>query len=367
MRAEAAQALDYPMPKWVFDDAAGRYDIDLGDSHVACGTTDDLVVPSGLELSYGIDRGVSALTERVAARYGSTASRVVATHGAQEALYLLYCVLLRPGDQVVAFTPGWRQAIEAPRRLGCRLDVVALADDFSLDLAALEAVAGPDLRLITINTPCNPTGRRLRPHELRAVTDLAARTGAYIVLDEEYVLDLSQSPAVGADRIVSVSSVSKIYGLPGLRVGWIFGPEELVTACAEYKHLTTISNSVLCEMLAVQVLDRYDEYAERYHRLTRDGLAVLVDWVGRHQEMVSLVPPEGTPFAWCFLNTGESSMSFARRVLDRGVLIMPGETLGTSGGFRLSFARETDQLAEGLRRIGAALYAAASEATRTHE
>lgn len=345
----------YSMRKWVFEDAPGRYDIDLGDSNIAFATTADLVAPADLELNYGLDRGTPALIRAVADRYDGDTSRVLVTHGAQEALYLLYCTLLRPGDRVIAFRPGWPQAWTVPARLGCRVDILDLTDDFGIDLAKLAAAAGPDVRLITVNSPNNPTGRRIRPHEFAAVTALAQRSDAYIVLDEEYVLDLSTSAAIAGTRIVSVSSISKVYGFPGLRIGWMYGPPDAVSTCAEYKHLTTISNSVLNEALAVGVLSRAAELDRKYRRLTEGGQHLLEQWVVRQNGRVRLVPPEGTPFAWLHLEIDESPLSLARRVLDARVLIMPAETLGATGGIRLTFAREPDELVEGLRRIGDAL------------
>jgi aspartate/methionine/tyrosine aminotransferase len=256
---------------------------------------------------------------------------------------------------VAAFRPGWQQAWEAPRRLGCELQVLDLAPDFSIDLDALAAVTGRGVRLITLNTPSNPTGRRLRAAELAAILALAARADAYVVLDEEYVIDLSASPAVHDDRLISVSSLSKIAGLPGLRVGWMYGPPEIVCACAQYKHLTSISNSILCETLACDVLSRWEQYAQNYLRLTEGGLRLLEEFAARHPDELRLTPPEGTPFAWLGLTTGEPSLDFARRVLDSRVLVMPGETLGAAGGIRISFAREPELLARGLSRIDATL------------
>ena len=345
----------YPMRRWVFEDALGRYDIDLGDSHVACGTAGDLHLPTDLELNYGVDRGTPQLARLVAERYGGDPDSVLVTHGSQEALYLLYCTLLRPGDQVIALRPGWPQAWDVPARLGCQVDVVDLAEDFSLDLATITAVAGPGLRVITLNSPSNPTGRRIRPQELEALTALAERTNAYLLLDEEYVLDLTGSAALATGRAVSVSSISKVYGFPGLRVGWLYAAPEVVAACAEYKHLTSISNSVLCETLAAQVLSNAGEYAIKYDRLTRHGLLVLREWAEGRAGSVTLVPPEGTPFAWLRLNVGEPSLALARRILESGVLVMPAETFGTCDGIRLCFAREPEQLVEGLRRIDQAL------------
>lgn len=348
---------DYPMRRWVFEDSLGRFDIDLGDSHVQCGTLSGLTLPADIELNYGVDRGSPELVRLIAGRYDGAAERVVVTHGSQEALYLLYCTLLRPGDRVVAFRPGWQQAWDAPRRLGCETLVLDLAEDFSVDLDALAQVAAGGLRLITVNSPSNPTGRRLRGDELAAILDVAERADAYVLLDEEYVIDLSASPAIRHERLVSVSSLSKIAGFPGLRVGWMYGPPELVAACAEYKHLTSISNSVLCESLAVDVLAHWDRYVAQYRRLTDGGLRLLREFAARHPAETRLVPPEDTPFAWLHLTTGEPSLAFARRVLETGVLVMPAETLGAAGGIRLSFAREPEVLARGLSRIDAVLAA----------
>lgn len=361
----AAADSGYPMRRWVFEDAVGRYDIDLGDSHVQCGTLQQLRVPHDIELGYGCDRGGRRLRGLIADLYGGRPDSVAVTHGSQEALYLLYNVLLGPGDQVITFRPGWQPSWVVPSQLGCRVDVINLGPDFIIGIEAVAEAAGPGLKLIVVNTPGNPTGRVIGEPELRAMADLAASTGAYLVLDEEYSLDLSRSAAARGGRIVSVSSLSKVYGFPGLRTGWMYGPADLVAACVERKHLTSISNSVLCEALACDALARREFYLDQYSRLTGSGLGQLREWAARNAHAVRLVPPEGTPFGWLWLTTGEPSLSFCRRVLQTGVLVMPGETLGARGGFRLCFAREPDELAEGLRRIETVLATASATDGRT--
>jgi aspartate/methionine/tyrosine aminotransferase len=347
----------YPMRRWVFEDSLGRYDIDLGDSHVQCGRLGQLALPADLELGYGVDRGGAELRGLIAGMYGRPADSVVVTHGSQEAAYLLYQTLLRPGDQVVTFRPGWQQSWVVPELLGCRVDVLELDAELAVDPAAVAAVARPDLRLIVVATPNNPTGRLVGASELAQLLDLAERAGGYLLLDEEYGLDLATSAATRSSRAVSVSSLSKVYGLPGLRVGWLCGPPAVAAACAERKHLTSIANSVLCEALAVDVLTRREWYLAEYRRLVGGGLPLLRAWAARNAAAVQLVPPEGTPFAWLRLRTGEPALSFCRRVLDAGVLVMPAETVGARDGFRLSFAREPDVLAAGLARIEAVLRA----------
>ncbi|MCT4353758.1 aminotransferase class I/II-fold pyridoxal phosphate-dependent enzyme [Streptomyces sp. Je 1-79] len=347
----APESRDYPIQRWVFEDAAGRFDIDLGDSNMVPGRLDALNVPAGLELDYGHDRGLGTLREAVAGLYGGSADSVLITLGAQQALYLVYAALLTPGSRVIAFRPGWQQSWDVPPELGCQVDLVGFRPDLGFDVEAAEAVAGPDVRLIVANSPCNPTGRRIAEKDLNGLLALAERTGAYLLLDEEYALDLSRSAAVGSDRVISVSSLSKVYGFPGLRVGWLYGPQEVVERCARRKFLSTISNSVLCETLAVDVLAHREDHLRNYHELTRQGLAIVRDFARRNADAVTLVEPEDTPFAWLWLTTGEAPLAMCRRALDLGVLLMPGETLGASDGFRICFARSPEAVTEGLSRV----------------
>ncbi|MEU6949570.1 pyridoxal phosphate-dependent aminotransferase [Streptomyces sp. NPDC046316] len=347
----ARESRDYPIQRWVFEDAAGRFDIDLGDSNMVPGRLDALNVPPGLELDYGHDRGLDTLRAAVAGLYGGSAASVLVTVGAQQALYLVYAALLTPGSRVIAFRPGWQQSWDVPPEFGCKVDLVGFRPDLSFDIEAAEAVAGPDVKLIVANSPCNPTGRRIAEEDLSGLLALATRTGAHLLLDEEYALDLSRSAAVGADRVISVSSLSKVYGFPGLRVGWLYGPPDVVELCARRKFLSTISNSVLCETLAVDVLAHRDDHLRTYRELTGQGLELVRDFARRNADAVTLVEPEDTPFAWLWLTTGEEPLAMCRRALDLGVLLMPGETLGASDGFRICFARTAEAVTEGLSRV----------------
>ncbi|MDJ0380135.1 aminotransferase class I/II-fold pyridoxal phosphate-dependent enzyme [Streptomyces sp. G-G2] len=347
----------YPMRRWVFQDARGRYDIDLGDSNVDCGTVADLPFPADLVLDYGTDRGSDRLRELVAGLYSRTPDEVGITHGAQEALYLLYSVLLRPGDHVVVFAPGWQQAWEAPARMGSRADLIGTTPEGRPDVALAARLIGPSTKAVVLNSPCNPTGIRFTDYEVDFLVRAARRHGCYLLLDEEYVADLPADSLLRRyERAVSVSSISKVYGFPGLRTGWMCGPADVVRAAMDHKHYTTISNSVLTEWLAAQVLERRDHYLDRYRRLTSVGGQMLSDWAARHADAVALRTPHGTPFAWLALSGAESSLSLCRRVLDQTrVLLMPAEVFGAERGLRITFAREEDVLKEGLARIGTLL------------
>ncbi|MFG2428691.1 pyridoxal phosphate-dependent aminotransferase [Streptomyces sp. NPDC048590] len=361
MTSVTTTGVELSMRRWYFEEAAGRYDVDLGDSYVGCGSVDDLSLPAGLVLGYGSDRGGRELRELVAGRYGRDADEVGVTHGGQEALYLLQRALLRPGDHVVAFAPGWSQAWETPAERGCRVERVGVTADGAPDIGRAVRLITPRTRAVVLNSPCNPTGRRVTGQELAVLVDALRAVGAHLVLDEEYVADLSRDSLLGGyEKAVSVSSVSKVYGFPGLRTGWMCGPRDLVAAAMEGKHTTTLANSVLTEALAAQVLRRHEHHLDRYLRLTSRGLVVLREWAARHQDVLRLLEPQGTPFAWLAMTGEDTSAEFCRAVLRAGVLLMPAEVFGAERGLRLTFARDEAVLREGLRRIDGVIAARAA-------
>src|SRR5260370_7762987 len=142
---------------WVFEDSLGRYEIDLGDSHVQCGTLRGLRLSGDLELSSGVARGSLALRELIGKLYGGSPEQTVVTHGAQEALYLLYSTLLRPGDRVVTFRPGWAQSWDVPRDQRCTVDILDLTAAFGINLeagAASPGTAPPPFT--TLHPPATP-------------------------------------------------------------------------------------------------------------------------------------------------------------------------------------------------------------------
>ena len=342
----------YKIQDWVFRDALGKYDIDLGDSNAPCITAGQVCETGDAILDYGTDRGGIALRQQVAALYRRDPADIGVTHGSQEALYLIYRTVLAPGDHVIAFSPGWPQSWRVPTLIGCDLTVLPYAGDFSLDIPAIEAALRPDTRAVILNVPCNPTGRGIDIGQRRRLIQLIERRNTYLIADEEYLVDFDDSLVHLYQRALSVSSLSKVFGVPGLRLGWLCGPTEVVESAMEYKHLTTISNSTLCERLGAKILAEREDHLARYRRLMYGGYEILREWTRSHSANVQMIEPDGTPFCWLRLGGVESSLEFCRRLLDRTrVLTMPAELFGERQGLRLTFAREPAELEEGLRRI----------------
>ncbi|TWP53798.1 pyridoxal phosphate-dependent aminotransferase [Lentzea tibetensis] len=341
----------YRSQEWLFDVAAGRYDVDLAVSGMESQSVEPLLPEMTTKAGYDVDRGAGKLRAAVAECYGVPAEQVLITHGAQEALYLLYAALLEPGDEVVARAPGWQQTLDLPARFGA----TTVSVDYDLtdgDARGGERVAeavGPRTRMVVLNSPHNPTGLTFADHQWEPL----AATDTLVVNDEEYLTDFGRSVVHHVPGSCSVSSLSKVYGFPGLRLGWLVGPPEVVEKCVNYRRYTTISNSPLLEDLGLAVLGRRETYLAAYQQRLADGWRVFRDWASDHPQLRPL-PPQGTPYVCCRVDLpGTSSWDLCTELLDRErLLLMPGDVFGAPGYVRISYARPVDLLTEGLDRLG---------------
>ncbi|MER7399846.1 pyridoxal phosphate-dependent aminotransferase [Streptomyces sp. NPDC000151] len=356
----------YTIQDWLFSRAQGRFDLDLAESGVQFQLLRDVPLEPDWEMDYSLDRGTHELRARIGALYDDAQAPgapvqedrrdVVVTHGAQEALYLLYRSALRPGDHVITTAPGWQQAWEVPAHVGCEVTVLDWRPGAPFDATALERAVRPETRMLILNSPGNPSGRLLTQADWDAVLDVARAHDLLVVNDEEYLLDFADSVTHRHERSVSVSGLSKVYGLPALRVGWAKGPADIIEQMVNYKRYTTVSNSLVWERAAARVLADRERHLKRYHTLVDGGRARLEAFAAEHADTLELVRPENTPFAWLHLNTTVSSQQFAEELLEkRRTLVMPAEVFGSERGLRISYARPADVLDEGLRRLSAQL------------
>ena len=266
------------MNKWVFEDTPGRFDIDLSHSYVQGRRLRELTVPHDLELGYGADRGTEQTSwgDRTAVQ---GLGRLGAGHprrpGGAVAAVRPPAGAGRPGDHLPARLAA---VLEAPALMGCQVDAVPLTGDFEIDVDAVAEVATSRLRIIVVSRrPTRPGGGPAG--RSGGLVEILERHDGYLVLDQNYESDLTPPLDEGADRTFSVSGLSKVYGFPGLRIGWMYGPAGIVRDCADRKHLSSISNSVLCEMLACDVLDRGEHYLSDFYAHVSAGLRVLPEWV----------------------------------------------------------------------------------------
>ncbi len=315
------------------------------------------------ELNYPQANGLVELRERIAALYpGATADNVLVTVGCAEANYITLQTLLAPGDEMAVMLPNYMQIWGVGHNYGFRLSAFHLKEEngWAPDLNELDEAVSQDTRLIAVCNPNNPTGYILTAPEMDAIVAAAERVGAWLLADEVYsgaerLTDL-QTPSFWGryDKVLAMNSLSKAYGLPGLRVGWVVGPADTVDEIWARHEYTTISATMLGNKLAAAAL--FPPVRARLIRRARDyirrGFPILQEWLESHGRTFTLVPPQAAAIAFVRYGLDISSTELVERLIrEKSVLVVPGDHFGLDHHFRISYGLPADYLRPGLERI----------------
>ena len=349
-----------------------RVSHNLSESGVHPLTVEELLEPRDREevlrerLVYIQSNGTEELRAAIAALYpGAEARNVVVTTGTAEANYIAIWRLVEPGDEVVLILPNYMQLWGIVRAFGATVVPARLREEtgWRLDADELHRVVGPRTRLIAVCNPNNPTGAILSEAERKEIVAAAGRHGAWILADEVYrgaERDGKETATLwGAyDRLLVTGGLSKAYGLPGLRIGWVVGPPSTVGELWGRKDYITISPGALSDRLARAAL-RPDVRARILGR-TRGILAanypVLEEWLAPRGDLFRLVPPRAGAIAYLRYAWRVNSTELVTRLREeQGVLIVPGDHFGMDGFLRVGFGNEPQDLRAGLQRIDAVL------------
>lgn len=293
----------------------------------------------------------------LADRYGVTREQVLCTTGATGALSLIYRAFLKPGDHVLVETPGFDLFIGLAQAQGVAVDgFPRQGDRFAIDVADLEARLKPQTRLVVLSDLHNPSGMQLDEATLRALAELAERRGFVLVVDEVYA-DYAEgerrrgAAAALSPAVISISSLTKIYGLGVLRCGWIVGAPDLVARLRAFNGQVEFGVSTLSHAVAAQVLTA----ADRFGTATRDVVARcrprFEAWFDRMKAeglMAGALPEDG---CICFpsLPGIDDTRAFSEWLIGKaGVIVAPGEYFGAPGHIRIGFCQRDDHLEAGL-------------------
>jgi aspartate/methionine/tyrosine aminotransferase len=349
-------------------------DYNLADSSVQCAGVRELLGSEDagplldLPLYYPEVNGTALLRERIAALYPmETPANVLVTVGAAQANWLVCATLLKPGDEVIVISPGYRQVWGLAKNAGCRVHEVQLRpeDDWRLDLDRLESLASRKTKLIAIVNPNNPTGTVLSQLEMQRIVRVAEASGAWLHADEvyrgtEFAGNESQSFWGMYDKLICVNSLSKAYGLAGLRIGWAVAAQETIQALwrrHEYAVIAASGPSMKLAEIALEPRKR-QWLLERQKRLSRQGHEMLEDWVAKQGGRFSWQRPAATGIAFVRYHLDMPSADVAAHIRKKvSVLVAPGSTLGTEYHLRIAVGYEGDKLKTALGRIGEAVLA----------
>ncbi|HTG33797.1 MAG TPA: capreomycidine synthase [Thermoanaerobaculia bacterium] len=308
--------------------------------------------------------GGPALREAVARRWaGGNVDRVIVTHGATEANFLVMTALLDRGDEVVVLDPLYQQLYSIAEAIGCRLRrwPLLFESGFTPDLSAARDLIGPRTRMIVVNFPHNPTGATVTPEQQRELIGLAEKVGAYLVWDLAFgELTYGQAPlpepGLFYERAVSMGTLSKAYGLPGLRLGWCLAAPEVLERFIRLRDYLTLHLSPLVELIARRVIDNGDRLLEPRRAQAARNRSLVEAWVAEHRHHVEWVLPSGGVCAFPRLGGIADEVEFCRHLAEsERVLLVPGSCFGHPGHVRLGFGGATPTLREGLRRLSRAL------------
>lgn len=323
-------------------------------------------------LGYSEAPGTLALRSAIAATYHDTSpEEILVTTGAIEANFLLFNVLLEPGDHVVAVFPAYQQLYSVPRAIGCDVSLWTLRPEngFRYDLDELERLVTPRTRLIVVNSPHNPTGAMLSARDFVRIEALAASAGARVLSDEAYRwLEIPGGEPLAPPMRdlhgagVSVGTLSKPFGLPGLRIGWMAGPADLVAKCWAMRDYVSLSPGKLNDALAVLALEHRGRIVERTRAIVSRNLEAARTWFAENAETVSWTPPRGGLLALMRYNLDIPSLELSNRLArDHGVMLAPGSAFGVEHHLRIGIGQEPAVFEEGLRRTARAFAQLRSE------
>ena len=314
-------------------------------------------------LNYPHVNGIPELRENIATLYdGAAMNNVLVTVGAAEANYISIRTLLSPGDEIAVMLPNYMQIWGIAKNHDLDMKTFHLREEngWALDLDELNAAVTPNTKLIAVCNPNNPTGHILTGAEVDAVIGAAERAGAWILADEVYSgterLTDEQTPSFYGryDKVLAVNSMSKAYGLPGLRIGWVVCPADTIDDIWARHEYVTISATVLSNKLAAIALS--PEVRPRVIQRTRDyirkGYPVLEQWMDSHGSTFSLTPPQAAAISFVRYNFDINSTEFTERLRkEKSVFIIPGDHFGMDRFVRMSFGLPGDYLTSALDRI----------------
>jgi len=252
-----------------------------------------------LLLYYGDHKGKSELREFIASQIGLSPDDILITPGAAPALFILNTALLEKNDHLVIAKTNYATNIETPRAIGCNISLLNLRfeDNYAIDVDEMKDLIKPETKLVSLTYPHNPTGVTISEEVLREIISIIEKKGIFLLLDETY-RDMSFQPplpiaATLSPRVISVTSMSKSYGLPGIRMGWIICKDvKLMETLLAAKEQILITNSVIDEEIAYQYLLSKQKFFPNVRKILLQNFEILKKFM-REQSFLEWVEPQG--------------------------------------------------------------------------
>lgn len=315
------------------------------------------------DLNYPHVNGIPELRQNIAQLYNEAKpDNVLVTVGAIEANYISTRTMLSAGDEIVIMLPNYMQIWGISKNHKFKIKTFHLREDqgWSPDLDQLNDIVTADTRLIAICNPNNPTGYILTDDEIDKIVAIADRVGSWILADEVYrgaerTTDKESTSFYGRyDKVLAVGSMSKAYGMPGLRIGWVVGPVGTIDEIWARHEYTTITASMLSNKLAALALSSEvrPRIIQRTREYIRRGYPVLEQWMNSRKDTFTFTSPQAAAITFVRYHFDINSTEFEERLREeKKVLIVPGDHFGMDHFVRISFGLPHDYLTVALDLI----------------
>ncbi|HET6266811.1 MAG TPA: aminotransferase class I/II-fold pyridoxal phosphate-dependent enzyme [Acidobacteriota bacterium] len=318
------------------------------------------------ELGYGQSNGTIELRDQIAALYpGATRDHILVTNGTSEANFVTVWNLVEPEDEIVMMLPNYMQTYGIARGFSGLIRAFHLREEsgWAPDLDQLKKAITSKTKLIIVTNPNNPTGVILKQDEMREIVRAAQTAGAWLLCDEVYqgaerAQDQTRSFWGMYDRVICTNGLSKAYGLPGVRIGWIVAPPALIATLWSHHDYTTIGPSILSDRIARYALtpQKRKMIFARTRGILQSNYPVLKDWIAAHGKHFSYVEPQAGAIAYLRYDHPINSSVLVDKLLhEKSVLIVPGDHFGMDHYLRIGFGPPAGYLRAGLNRINECL------------
>lgn len=348
-----------PYMAWAKLRTPPRYDL-AGSNLLGC-TLDDLPGTGPVELNGANGEGWPPLVEAIATRYGVASDQVATAVGCSGANFLAFAALLEPGDEVVVERPGYDPLLGALELLGAR--VVRFdrrwEDRWAVDPDRVRAAMTTRTRLVVLTSPHNPTGVLIAAEILDRLAADAAAVGAHVLVDEVYLDAVyAARPAPAATRheaLITTNSLTKSYGLGGLRAGWILAHPSVARAARRVRDVVEGCGAVPAERLATTAFQQLDRLAERARGIIRPNAERVARFVSARPEM-DWVAPEGGTIAFPRIRGLRDTRELAAMLLEKyETAVVPGSFFDAPEHIRIAFGADSATVSTGLEALGRAL------------
>ncbi|MGN0465394.1 MAG: aminotransferase [Lachnospiraceae bacterium] len=311
-------------------------------------------------LTYGDIEGNPKFLEGVSSLYKTIQmENIVPTHGASGANHHIFYSLINPGDRIISIMPTYQQLYSIPESYKADVQIMQLkqSNGYLPDLDELKRLVVPETKMICINNPNNPTGALISNEMLREIVKIAKEVDAYVLCDEVYrhlVQDdvWCESIADIYEKGISVSSMSKVFSMAGLRLGWIATHDmKVVRSCLSHRDYNLVSCGMFDEKIAGIALEHKEKLLERSRKIVRKNLDILDQWVLNQKHVYYTKPQAGTT-ALVYYDFDMPSYEFCERMYrETGAFVTPGGCFEEEHSMRIGYASNSDVLKDGLDAI----------------